>query len=62
MILIESFPFQWWLLMLEFLKHDLNTEGKTKTVGNVFLIVLGENDFSISQEGVCGDPGHYSRG
>lgn len=38
------------------------TEGKTKTVGNVFLIVLGEKDFSISQEGVCGDPGHYSRG
>lgn len=38
------------------------TEGKTITVGNVFLIVLGGKDFSISHEGVGGDLGHYFRG
>lgn len=38
------------------------TEGKAKTVGNVFLIVLGRKDFSIHHESVSGDLGHNFRG
>lgn len=52
------FPSKWWLLLLEFLKHELELNGRWR-VGIVLPIPLGEKTFSHS--GVSRAFWHYFR-